>query len=178
MRITFVFPFSILTTSLSRIADGLLAFSQTTPISPPSLIPTLEGLPIAFIKIDHAIVFSETNAEVKDLYNTVKTRHHRLRLCQSDNLALGRFIQFARIEVKSADGSYYAASAQLAVWLSAGLEKMRLLKELATGMEDETPLLSSVGISVTGYVWNLHLAAKAADGTVVRVYISTASIIL
>ncbi|KAK2813979.1 hypothetical protein FQN50_000383 [Emmonsiellopsis sp. PD_5] len=147
---------------------------QTTPIGPRSLIPTLADKPIAFKEIDLAVVFSEANTDLNNLYKRIGIRHPGLTLCQSEDLLLSQCSQFTAIEIKSPDGSYYAASIQLAVWLSAGLEKMRQLREQAAGIDNKTgasyePLMPFVGIIVTGCVWNLHLADKAEDGTV-RIY--------
>ncbi|KAK2794534.1 hypothetical protein FQN52_008115 [Onygenales sp. PD_12] len=144
---------------------------KTTPIGPRSLIPTLANNPIAFKKVDFAVVFSETYTNLNNLYKRIGIRHPGLTLCQSEDLVISQRSQFAAIEITSPDGSYYAASIQLAVWLSAGLKKMRQLKEQASGTDDETaasyePLMPFVGIIVTGCVWNLHLADKAEDGTV------------
>lgn len=57
--------------------------------------------------------------------------HPGLHLSQSDEAAIFFSCQLAAVEIKSPDGSYYGASVQLAIWLAAGLEKMRQLKELA-----------------------------------------------
>ncbi|KAL1960945.1 hypothetical protein VTO42DRAFT_4833 [Malbranchea cinnamomea] len=146
---------------------------QDTPIGPSSLIPTINGSSIAFKKIDLAVVFSEANSTIESLYEAVRIRHPLLRLSQSDRLDPGKYSQFLAIEVKSLDGSYYAASVQLAVWLAAGLQKMKLLRELATEMRSETEpspvhLLPFMAIAVSGHVWNLHIASKADDGVVVR----------
>ena len=144
--------------------------SQNTGIGPPSLIPTLDGKPIAFKKVDLAIVFSEKDPEREKLNSAV--REHFRELCPSEDGNFRRFCQFAAIDIKSPDGSYYGASVQLGIWLAAGLEKTRELKVAAAASQtaspiEEMPLLPYVGIAVVGHVWNLHLGSKAADGTVV-----------
>ena len=142
-------------------------------MGPPALIPTLHGRLIAFKKIDLAVVFSGQEPQLKRLYTGVMKRHDSLWLTQSEDPSLRRLSQFIAIEIKSPDGSYYGASVQLGIWLAAGLEKHRQLRELAAEWsETETAsqaenLLPSVGISVTGHVWNLHFAWKCPDGTVV-----------
>lgn len=103
----------------------------------------------------------------------MRMRHGGLALSQAHDPSLSRLAQLCGIEIKSPDGSYYASSVQLAIWLSAGLENMRLLKELATGMGVQAPtnqasLLPFIGLSIIGHVWNFHLAEKASDGTVIR----------
>ncbi|WEW59060.1 hypothetical protein PRK78_004528 [Emydomyces testavorans] len=143
----------------------------TVSVGPASLIPVFRGEPVAFKKVDFAIVFSGDEPELGRLYTRVTQRHDAVQLSQTEDPGIGHFCQFAAIEVKSPDGSYYGASVQLAIWLAAGLEKTRQLKELATASETaptttETPLLPYVGIAVVGHVWNLHLASKTADGTV------------
>lgn len=153
--------------------------SQNTGIGPPSLIPTLHGKPIAFKKVDLAIVFSGKDPEHKKLNSAL--RKHVLELCQSQDGKVRRLCQFAAIEIKSPDGSYYGASVQLGIWLAAGLEKMRELKAAAAASQtafliEETPLLPYVGIAVIGHVWNLHLGSKAADGTVVSYLLFSSSI--
>lgn len=145
-------------------------FSQNTEIGPPSLIPTLDGKPIAFKKIDLAIVFSEQNPKHRRLICAV--RKDFKELCQSEEGPFRRFCQFAAIEIKSPDDSYYEASVQLGIWLAAGLEKTRELKAAANASQtsfsiEDTTLLPYVGIAVVGHVWHLHLGTKSADGSVV-----------
>lgn len=175
--------------------------SQTASITP-SLIPVFCGQPFAFKKVNSAISLSDANREVGQLYQEISKRYPMLQLSQSDHESIKRYCQLAAIEIKSPDGSYYGATIQLAIWLAAGLEKMRQLRELAiTGVPDLVsastsgdvaagsdgrgytfapggvpadqssdsayPLLPYVGIAVVGHAWYLHLAVKAADGTVV-----------
>ena len=154
------------------------SFSQTVGISPAELIPTLDGKPIAFKKVDHAVVLSFFQNEMRPTYDAIRKRHPLLSLCQSEDPELTRFVQFAAVEVKSPDGSYYGASVQLAVWMAAGLQRMSELREMARSNEieseseasadgDRTSIPPYIGIAVTGHVWNLHLAGKDQDGTVV-----------
>lgn len=154
-------------------------FSPNVSVGPASLIPTIGGEPAAFKKVDIAILFSDSNPELKRLYKVVQKKNGCIELSQSQDATISLCCQFAAIEVKSPDGSYYGSSVQLAIWLAAGLEKTRRLKELAAasraavgsgaeGATEETALPPYVGISVVGHVWNLHLAAKMADGDVVR----------
>ncbi|KAK2804829.1 hypothetical protein FQN51_001471 [Onygenales sp. PD_10] len=140
-------------------------------ISPQSLLPTFSGHPFAFKKVDAAVVLSTSNTEVRPLDEEIVTRHPELHFSQSDDATMSRLFQLAAIEVKSPDGSYYGASMQMALWLAAGLEKVRLLRAeaVATGDEEaaESNLLPYPGIAVVGQAWYLHLATKKADGTVV-----------
>lgn len=76
-------------------------------------------------KIDFAVVFSESNVNVESLYKGIRKNHPGLPLCPSEDLTLSEVSQFAAVGIKSPDGSYYSATVQLAVWLSAGLEKVR-----------------------------------------------------
>lgn len=150
---------------------GYCLFSQSISIGPPDLIPTYEGHPVAFKKIDLAVVFSNVHKGIRPLYMAIQKRHGYLNLCQTEDPGLRRFSQFAAVEVKSPDGSYYAASVQLGVWMSAGLERIRQLRDLAASQTDEETESSCpppyVGIAVTGHVWNVHLASKEVDGRVV-----------
>lgn len=153
-------------------------FSRTVSIGPPSLIPTVADEPLAFKKVDLAIIFSDSEPDLNMLYSKIMEKDAVSELCQSEDPTLCEFCQFGAIEVKSPDGSYYGASVQLAIWLAAGLEKTRQLRKFATAKDhdhitrlkaasQEEPLLPNVGISVNGHVWNLHVAWKGIDGAVV-----------
>ncbi|KAK2810211.1 hypothetical protein FQN50_003181 [Emmonsiellopsis sp. PD_5] len=141
-------------------------------VSPQSLLPTFSGHPFAFKKVDAAVVLSTSNTEVGPLDEEIVTRHPELHFSQSDDATMARLFQLAAVETKSPDGSYYGASMQMALWLAAGLEKLRLLRveAAATGDEEaveDANLLPYPGIVVVGQAWYLHLATKEADGTVV-----------
>ena len=132
---------------------------------------------MAFKKVDLAIAFSDTESQFGWIYDEAKNRNDDIALCQTEDASFRRLSQFGAVEVKSPDGSYYESSVQLAIWLAAGLEKSRQLTELArintsqpeSGTRDKgASLLPYLGISVVGHVWNLHVAWKSADGTVVR----------
>lgn len=83
------------------------------------------------------------------------------------------------LKVKSPDGSYYCSGVQLAIWLEAGFENTRQLKELAAAAGpaaqssggyldyDNTDQLSPCivgllcpGIAVVDQVWYIHLATN------------------
>ncbi|PGH13165.1 hypothetical protein AJ80_06411 [Polytolypa hystricis UAMH7299] len=150
---------------------------QAVSISPQSLIPAFVRQPFAFKKVNIAVFLSDSRQEIQRLYVAIQKRHPLLLLSQSEDATVGHFFQFAALEVKSPDGSYYGASVQFAIWLAAGLEKMRQLKDLAGASSSggspadqlsdpgsHLPLYP--GIAVVVQAWYLHLAAKAMDGTV------------
>jgi hypothetical protein len=106
-------------------------------------------------------------------------KHDMGGFCHSEDATLSRCCQFAAVEINSPDSSYYAASVQLAIWLAAGLEKTRQLREYAAAAAQEEEereemglLPPYVGSVVHGHVWNLHLACKAADGSVYANHLS------
>lgn len=68
------------------------------------------------------------------------------------------------IEVKEAGGDYNEAVMQLGVWCAAGLEKIRSM--ISPGVE-QTLLQPSLGWTVIGHEWKLHIAWKEIDGNVV-----------
>lgn len=156
------------------LTEGMLMrCRQTVSISPPSLMPNIDNL-VPFEKVDVLISFSEEHPEVRSAINAVLKKNPTMTLAQTDDLSVGQTSHFAVVEVKNPDGGYSTSSLQLATWLAAGLEKMRLLKELAdknTGREhdDKELLMPFVGISVVGHAWYVHVAAKAKDGNVVRI---------
>lgn len=171
---SFLFPYI----AFAIVTDVLIFFSQNVPIGLPSLIPTVGDEPLAFKKVDLAVVFSDSEPDLDMLCTKAMKKNAALELSQSEDGTLGGFCQFAAIAIKSPDGSYYKASVQLGIWLAAGLEKSRQLRELAATKNQapatqtqeasqEEYLLPYVGISVHGHVWNLHLAWKGLDGAVV-----------
>lgn len=128
---------------------------------------------------------------MQQMYDQITRRYPGLHFSQSDDGTICRFFQLAAVEVKSPDGSYYGSSVQLAIWLAAGLEKMRLLQAQAAatshfsnatsapsgGGDEEVaahPLLMPYpGIAVVGQAWYLHLATKADNGAVVCTKLNT-----
>jgi hypothetical protein len=67
------------------------------------------------------------------------------------------------IEVKEVGGDYNEAVMQLAIWSAAGLEKLKT--QGPNILHTET--LPSLGWTVIGHDWKLHISWKDADGRVV-----------
>jgi len=86
-------------------------------------------------------------------------------LSQTEDATLGHMALMLALEAKSLDGTYNDASIQLAIWLAAGLEKMRELASLPI-IDDEIQddrLMPFVGLTVVGHQWELHIAVKSAN---------------
>ncbi|PGH33543.1 hypothetical protein GX50_03615 [[Emmonsia] crescens] len=146
---------------------------QTVSIGPVSLVPVRHGCPILLKKVDFSISFSRDDPEIGNFYENIHKRWD-LSLSQTEDPLVGYECQIAAIEIKSPDGIYDSSSLQLATWLAAGLENMRLLQARAREVrgiqgEDENGLLPFIGITAVGHVWSLHIASKEKDGTV-RLY--------
>ncbi|KAK2805304.1 hypothetical protein FQN50_006205 [Emmonsiellopsis sp. PD_5] len=162
---------------------------QTTLISPTSLIPVLQNKPFAVKKIDMSISLSGARRDLRNLYLSIRKRHSGLNLSQIEDPKTHHSVQFAGIEVKSPDGSYYDASIQLAIWLAAGLQKLTYLRELADSVVSPSSVPVGIGapadratdvpsdsmgrlppylgIAIVGHSWYVHMGSKEADGTVI-----------
>jgi len=84
-----------------------------------------------------------------------------------------RLALFSGIEVKQENGGKDEALAQLAIWLSAGLENVRRLGELGQKRQYlGEELRPTVGWTVIGHDWHTYIAYRASkDGrdTFVRI---------
>lgn len=83
------------------------------------------------------------------------------------------------MEVKSDDGGKKEALAQLAIWLAAGLEKIRQLGEQVKG-EGKDPadwLLPNIGLTIIGHDWYIYLAYKAGNEVVRTFFASRDSLV-
>ncbi|KAK2794668.1 hypothetical protein FQN51_000766 [Onygenales sp. PD_10] len=145
---------------------------QTVSIGPVSILPVFDGHPIPFKKVDFSVSFSRDDPEVGRLYNNIN-RHPDILLSQTEDPLVGYVSQLVAIEIKSSDGGYDSSSLQLATWLPAGLENMRLLLERAREAqgiqgEDEIELLPFIGITAVGH----PLKEKTAMWSVIDFHVS------
>ncbi|KAK2779918.1 hypothetical protein FQN52_002316 [Onygenales sp. PD_12] len=153
------------------------------------LLTLLQNKPFAVKKIDMSISLYGARQDLRNLYLSIRKRHGHLNLSQIEDPKTHHSFQFAGIEVKSPDGSYYGASVQLAIWLAAGLQKLTELRELADSVASPSsvsvgigaptdPLTNEpsdsvdphppyLGIAVVGHSWYVHMGSKEADGTVI-----------
>ncbi|KAL3477471.1 hypothetical protein BJX99DRAFT_269872 [Aspergillus californicus] len=122
-------------------------------------------------KADYTLSFCCHDSLVRDFYNKISLGGHGYQISQTTDAFTKRILLFSGMEVKSDEGSKKEALAQLAIWLAAGLEKIRQLGEQVKGEgegEDSTNwLLPSIGLTIIGHDWYIYLAYKI--GTEVHV---------
>ncbi|KAE8381618.1 hypothetical protein BDV26DRAFT_289258 [Aspergillus bertholletiae] len=113
---------------------------------------------------DYALSFSCRDPEVSNLYERVSLGGHGYSISQTTDAFNKRTILFSGVEVKPDDGGKKEALAQLAIWLSANLEKMRRLGELVKRPLDVTDwLLATIGYTVVGHDWHVYIAYRIGD---------------
>ena len=91
-------------------------------------------------KADFAWFYSEHNEVVRRYYNSLSLGGQRMTLSHSTDTFNSRTLPFCGLEVKSARGDSSEVLAQLSLWISAGLRKM---KELYEKTHSDSPSLSS-----------------------------------
>lgn len=119
-------------------------------------------------KADYALAFSCRDPEVSSLYERVSLGGHGYAISQTTDAFNKRTILFSGVEVKPDDGGEKKeALAQLAIWLSGNLEKMRRLGELAKGPLDQADwLLPTIGYTVVGHDWYVYIAYRLGNEVV------------
>jgi hypothetical protein len=99
------------------------------------------------------------DASVRGFYDKISLGGHGYQISQTTDAFTKRILLFSGMEVKSDDGGKKEALAQLAIWLAAGLEKVRQLGEQvrAEGEDSINWLLPSVGLTIIGHDWYIYL---------------------
>jgi hypothetical protein len=105
---------------------------------------------------------------VRDFYDKISLGGHGYQISQTADAFTERVLFFSGIEVKSDDGGKKEALAQLAIWLAAGLEKIRQLGEQVKGEGEESInwMLPSLGLTIIGHDWYIYLAYKVGHEVV------------
>lgn len=105
---------------------------------------------------------------MRDFYDKISLGGHGYQISQTTDAFTKRVLLFSGMEIKSDDGGKKEALAQLAVWLAAGLEKIRQLGEQLKdeGEDSINWMLPSLGLTVIGHDWYIYLAYKVGDEVV------------
>ncbi|KAE8351284.1 hypothetical protein BDV28DRAFT_137442 [Aspergillus coremiiformis] len=117
-------------------------------------------------KADYSFSFSCRDPEVCDLYERVSLGGPGYQLSHTTDAFTKRTILFSGIEVKADDGGKKEALAQLAIWLSANLERLVRLGELVQGTPVLDPtnwLFPTVGHTVIGHDWFTYIAYRVGN---------------
>ncbi|KAE8150278.1 hypothetical protein BDV25DRAFT_172276 [Aspergillus avenaceus] len=115
-------------------------------------------------KADYSFSFSCHDPEVYDLYQRVSLGGPGYQISQTTDAFNKRTILFSGIEVKADDGGKKEALAQLAIWLSANLERLVRLGELVKGASVPTDwLVPTIGYTVIGHDWLTYMAYRVED---------------
>jgi hypothetical protein len=111
---------------------------------------------------------------VRGFYDKISLGGHGYQISQTTDAFTKRILLFSGMEVKSDDGGKKEALAQLAIWLAAGLEKVRQLGEQvrAEGQDSINWLLPSLGLTIIGHDWYIYLAYKVSN-EVVRTFLAS-----
>ncbi|KAL2810106.1 hypothetical protein BJX63DRAFT_444876 [Aspergillus granulosus] len=130
----------------------------------PSLIPRFKNA-IGKIKADYALSFTCRDPSVQDFYDQISLGGHGYQISQTKDAFTKRVLLFSGVEVRSDDGGKKEALAQLAIWLSAGLEKTQQMREQVKGEGDDLAdwALPNIGLIVIGHDWYAYLAYKVGS---------------
>jgi hypothetical protein len=105
---------------------------------------------------------------VRDFYDKISLGGHGYQMSQTTDAFTKRILLFSGMEVKLDDGGNKEALAQLAIWLAAGLEKIRQLGEQVKGEGEDSInwMLPSLGLTIIGHDWYIYLAYKVGHEVV------------
>lgn len=126
------------------------------PVLPNTLFPLAK-------KADLALAFCPYHPDVGGILKTYAASHLGIPMSQMQDAYTSTVPLVCGMEVKEAGGDYNEAVMQLAIWSAAGLAKLK------TQVPDphHTEMPPSLGWTVIGHEWKLHIAWKEADGRVV-----------
>ena len=134
-----------------------------------SLLPMMRNNPSRINKkTDYAFSFSCRDPEIFKLYQEVSLGGQGYEIGQTTDAFTKRVILFSGVEVKPDDGGKKEALAQLAIWLTASLEKNRSLGKLVKHGDTDLSdwLLPTVGITVVGHDWSTYIGYQVANEVV------------
>jgi len=116
-------------------------------------------------KTDYAFSFSCRDPEIFKLYQEVSLGGQGYEIGQTTDAFTKRVILFSGVEVKPDDGGKKEALAQLAIWLTASLEKNRSLGKMVKHEDTDLSdwLLPTVGITVVGHDWSTYIGYQVAN---------------
>ncbi|KAL4741738.1 hypothetical protein BDV11DRAFT_167873 [Aspergillus similis] len=143
---------------------------QTQSIDP-GLLPRLPHQNVVSKKVDYTFAFSIRDPEVNETYNNFWNAYPEQTVSQTTDPFTKRVALFSGIEVKESNGGNTEALVQLAILLSAGLEKLSRLQALLGTKSDSRELLPGIGWTVIGHDWNLYVAFRGCFEGQDRIYI-------
>ncbi|KAE8407142.1 hypothetical protein BDV37DRAFT_280398 [Aspergillus pseudonomiae] len=115
-------------------------------------------------KADYSFSYSCRDPEVCEIYQKVSLGGPGYKISHTTDAFTKRTILFSGIEVKADDGGKKEALAQLAIWLSANLERLVRLGELVKGPLNPTDwLFPTVGYTVIGHDWFTYIAYRVGN---------------
>ena len=144
------------------------SFRQSQQIDPALLPIAKNSLARINKKTDYTFCFSCGDPEVFELYQQVSLGGHGYEIGPTTDAFTKRTILFSGVEVKSNDGGKQEALAQLAIWQTAHLEKIKQLRYFATDgdVDFSNRLLPIVGYTVVGHDWYTYIVYRSEDGVV------------
>jgi hypothetical protein len=112
-------------------------------------------------KVDYALAFSTRREDVFSIYERVSLGGLGHTISQTTDAYTKRIALFSGLEVKQSNGGNTEALAQLSIWLTAGLEKTRLLSALSGRSSVIDELRPMMGWTVIGHDWHTYIAFRA-----------------
>ncbi|TKA79582.1 hypothetical protein B0A49_08194 [Cryomyces minteri] len=137
----------------------------------PMLLPQMPNKVRINRKADYALAFSCRKEDILSVYEKVSLGGLGYNLSQTTDAFTKRVALFSGIEVKQSNGGNTEALAQLSIWLTAGLERIKLLGELNGEQFPVDQLQPMIGWTVVGHDWHSYIAYKAIHEGQDRVYV-------
>ncbi|KAK5020687.1 hypothetical protein LTR60_000298 [Cryomyces antarcticus] len=137
----------------------------------PMLLPQMPNKVRINRKADYALAFSCRKEDILSVYEKVSLGGHGYNLSQTTDAFTKRVALFSGLEVKQSNGGNTEALAQLAIWLTAGLERTKLLGELNGEHFPVDQLQPMIGWTVVGHDWHSYIAYRALHEGQDRVYV-------
>lgn len=145
----------------------LTGFRQTQTIEP-SFLPSLPTTSLAIAKkADLALAFSPYDQNIGPIIQSYLSRNPGSTLSQMQDAYTSLIPLVCGLEVKQAGGDSNEGLTQLAIWATAGLEKVEQLRRSSPGNGRPRMIQPVVGIVVVGHTWDFYIVWREETGRTV-----------
>jgi hypothetical protein len=143
----------------------LLTRSRQTQTIEPSFLPSLPTTSLTVAKkADLAIAFSPYDHDIGPVIQSYLSRNPGSTLSQMQDAYTSSIPLICGLEVKQAGGDSNEGLTQLAIWTTAGLEKVEQLQRRNPGLRRSGMIQPIVGIVVVGHTWEFYIVWPEENG--------------
>ncbi|KAL4885946.1 hypothetical protein BJY04DRAFT_119748 [Aspergillus karnatakaensis] len=135
----------------------------------PAFLPRLLST-VTTSRVDYTFAFSRRDPQVHEVYHNFRNTSPDETISQTTDPFTQRVALFSGFAVKDSNGGNTEALVQLAIWLSAGLEKLSELQALSA-KPDNSELLPAIGWTVIGHDWKGYIVFRGCHEGKDRIYV-------